>query len=212
MLIVKDKHEAKFARCSGGLLAVSWMDVKQVCILSTMHNSSMTTVKRRTGAQRVDVPAPTAVRDYNSWMGGCDHADQYRSRYCMVRRNVRSYMAIFWWILDIIKINAYALYLMKHECSHDDFLFNIAASLMNTGGKSRRLRPAPEQGVHECVKHPLNNCRRCVVCYNADHTRRSESTFWCPGCRKHVHRECFAALHAHPPSEDGVDEDEVQNE
>lgn len=195
LLQVKNKHEMKFATCSSGLLAVAWMDVKEVCLLSTIHNAAITTVKRRNGPLREEVPAPTAVRDYNAWMGGCDHADQFRSRYCMVRRNVRSYMAIFWWLMDIVKVNAFSLYSMKHDMTHDCFLLSIAESLMQSGKKRRNLRPPPAEGTHECVKHPLGVCRRCKWCYSQDPKGRAESTYWCPACRVHMHRECFSKLH-----------------
>ena len=63
------------------LLFVQWRDNKVVNFLSTMHQKTTNgTCKRRSKVnnkfQKLDVPQPQLVRDYNKYMTGVDRSDQ----------------------------------------------------------------------------------------------------------------------------------------
>ena len=74
-------------RMSGPLLAVAWLDNKAVYFLSTIHppefplraNAEARVVRCRgagEGRKSGDVPCPPLLKDYNSYMGRVDQADQ----------------------------------------------------------------------------------------------------------------------------------------
>jgi len=56
-----------------------------------------------------ELAVPTATADYNLYMGGVDIADQRRSYYSTQLQVVRTWMPIFFWLLDTTIINSFLL-------------------------------------------------------------------------------------------------------
>jgi hypothetical protein len=54
-----------------------------------------------------ELALPTATVDYNMHMGGVDIADQRRSYYSTQLRVVRTWMPLFFWLLDATVINSF---------------------------------------------------------------------------------------------------------
>ena len=74
------------------LLFVQWRDNKVVNFLSTMHQRTTNgTCKRRSKVnnkfQKLDVPQPQLIRDYNKYMSGVDRSDQMINKYNSLREN-----------------------------------------------------------------------------------------------------------------------------
>ncbi len=70
----------------GSLLFTKWMDTREVSVYTTLHTAYLgDTVKRvcksSSGYKNVDVPVPTAVKDYNRFLGGVDLSDQFIGYY-----------------------------------------------------------------------------------------------------------------------------------
>ena len=63
---------------SGNLLLTMWHDKRQVTVLSTNQNAGSIDITRRNGTV---VSKPTAVANYNRYMGGVDLCDQNMSYY-----------------------------------------------------------------------------------------------------------------------------------
>jgi len=81
----------------GKMMALRWKDKKEVCILSTVHNTACSVVKSR-GEKEVQKPA--AVLDYNHTMGGIDEADHELTFYPVMRKQQkRYYKKIFRYLL-----------------------------------------------------------------------------------------------------------------
>jgi len=61
------------------LTAVLWHNRRNVYLVSTAHNRSVTSVIKRPKGSHDKVPdvCPTCVEDYNSYMGGVDLTDQH---------------------------------------------------------------------------------------------------------------------------------------
>ena len=84
----------KSAEVEKGVLALKWMDKRQVNMLSTIHDDSMMSKRRRT--QHVpggieEVQKPVMVEQYNTYMGGVDKSEQLMSYYGFCYRTVK------WW-------------------------------------------------------------------------------------------------------------------
>jgi len=56
-----------------------------------------------------ELAVPTATADYNLYMGGVDIGDQRRSYYSTQLQVVRTWMPIFFWLLDNTIINSFLL-------------------------------------------------------------------------------------------------------
>ena len=55
------------------------------------------------------LPIPIQIDDYNSYMNGCDIADQLRAWFKTQRQSNRSWWPLFYFLLDHSIINAYLL-------------------------------------------------------------------------------------------------------
>ena len=97
-----------------------------------------------------ELALPTATVDYNLHMGGVDIADQRRSYYSTQLRVVRSWMPLFFWLLDTTVINSFLL-AQQHIGegrqstwqSHSGYRERLAWDLVERGYKL--LHPTHEQ-------------------------------------------------------------------
>ena len=79
----------------GEMIAVGWRDRRDVLALSTMHNTSATTVLKhpKVCREKRPLPCPSIIDDYNqNIMGGVDLTDQSLSYYSMTTRKT-----LKWW-------------------------------------------------------------------------------------------------------------------
>ncbi|KAJ4448708.1 hypothetical protein ANN_00099 [Periplaneta americana] len=107
----------------GKLTAMRWKDKRDVCLLSTVHNSEM---QRRRG-RRNEVVKPVAVFAYNDTMGGVDKVDQHIANNPLPRkRGKKYYKKIFFHLLDLAVWNAFILF-KKHGGKKNALDFRVAA-------------------------------------------------------------------------------------
>ena len=91
------------------LTPVLWRDRHDVYALSSIHNRSVQTVMMRPkgGREKVPIPCPTPVYDYNQFMGVVDLVDQHLSYYSLtLRRTIKWWKKVFWGLIDISIINS----------------------------------------------------------------------------------------------------------
>lgn len=90
----------------------SW-DKKDICLLSTIHNSEQGDTKKKDKDGNT-IKKPKLVLDYNDTMGGVDRMDQLLHDYPTTRkRGKKYYKGIFFHLLDISIWNAFILYQKK---------------------------------------------------------------------------------------------------
>ena len=88
----------------GEMVAIWWHDRREVFVVSTMHNTSATSVMKRIkgGHVKRPLPCPTMINDYNMYMGGVDLTDQHLSYYSVTtRKTLKWWKKCFWRLLDI---------------------------------------------------------------------------------------------------------------
>jgi len=73
------------------IVAVRWLDNRDIFCLSTAVGDSVTKVNRREGTEVIEVDCPEIIEEYNAFMGGVDVADQYMSYYGAGRKSMK------WW-------------------------------------------------------------------------------------------------------------------
>ena len=116
------------------VLAAIWMDNGPVTFLTTIHgigedwqvtknrkrprktilNAGHVEGLFRESGQRV-LEIPHLVNDYNHHMGGVDTADQLRSYNSTQLRARRTWMPLFFWLLDITLVNSFILAKLKKK-------------------------------------------------------------------------------------------------
>ncbi|KAM5158092.1 piggyBac transposable element-derived protein 4 [Mantella aurantiaca] len=187
----------------GKMMALRWRDKKDVCLMSTVHNTSTVLVRTRGGKE---VMKPQVVIDYNKTMGGVDRADQAMTFYPAMRKQQKKYYKkIFRNLLEQCLWNAYILYRGKSDkpLVHSDFIWKVAERIfvnhqtpsvaVNRSGRRAVDIVNPERltGRHfvdyipptERKKAPT---RMCVVCCSKQDGNgkkiRKETRFHCPDC------------------------------
>ena len=101
-----------------GLIVVKWADNKIVELTSNYIGiHPLETVNRwsKKDGERIDVPCPQVVKQYNKAMGGVDLADMLIALYRMPARTKRWYLKVFWHLVDIAKVNAWILYKRHYQ-------------------------------------------------------------------------------------------------
>ena len=115
--VLKEKRKLSMGQyhfaTSENLLAVLWHDRRDVFVLSTAHNQSVTSVMKRPKGSREKVPvaSPTCVQDYNMYMGGVDLSDQHLSYYSLTQRcTLKWWKKFFWRMIDISILNSWIIF------------------------------------------------------------------------------------------------------
>jgi hypothetical protein len=152
------------------VLAILWMDNGPVTMLSTIHQvngdeNRIERVRRRpretsTNATKVraifgtaskkSLPIPVVIDDYNHFMGGVDIADQLRGYYNTQLSVRRTWMPLFFWLLDTSIINSY-LVLKKSDMNikHKDFRLQLVWDLIKAGLEEKEKQPQTRSHVDE---------------------------------------------------------------
>ena len=89
-------------------------------MLSSMHNGSVETVMKcpQGGRDKIPIPCPTAICDYNMFLSGVDLADQQLSYYSLTqRRSIKWWKKFFWCLIDIAIINSWIIFRTNNPSS-----------------------------------------------------------------------------------------------
>jgi hypothetical protein len=189
--------------------ACSWMDSKPVYFLSTGGSRRYNEVERRIrGGEKLKVPCPQMVVDYQRYMGGVDIHDQLRlQRYSVQMAFVfkKYYKSIFLGFLDIALVNAYIVWKIYAKQQglptppHDVFLESLQKQLlaiteedlqdMNDGFFS----PRPNSAVVPQTAMPGHRMEECPDMYQCPDGKRKRRQRACKVCsllqRDHLTRK-----------------------
>ena len=198
------KGEMTSSEVKKGMLALKWQDKRPVNMLSTIHDNSRVTKRRRTrlaagGIEEVE--KPTMVDRYNTYMGGVDKGDQLMSYYGFIHRTVKWWRRAFFHLFENAIVNAYILYRLSTQpgrmLDHKQFRIELAKQLLgdadgHTNPPSRRLNALPpvarltERPFIEKVP-PCTSGRTsqpvCVVCSNKRGRGKKTTTYQCKQCK-----------------------------
>ena len=205
------------------LTAVLWRDRRDVYVLSSMHNRSVETVmKRPKGARdKVPIPCPSAVCDYNRFMGGVDLADQQLAYYSLTqRKTIKWWKKVFWRLVDIAIINSWIIFRMNNPeskiKSQRDFQLELVRQLVQPllslkaspncpiilqSSKGRTVVSPDKRLLGKHFPHKASQRGRCCVCSKHKSTTtgkrldKKTKTF-CPKCEVYICLGvCFERFH-----------------
>ncbi|KAL6438799.1 hypothetical protein ACFW04_003704 [Cataglyphis niger] len=211
------KGEVRTMSCKG-ILSLRWHDKKDVYVISTKHSRAEMVdtgkIRRKKGGEEEAVLKPTCVVEYNRGMGGVDQQDQRLACFPLMRKCVKGYKKIFFYMFDIAICNAYVLY-SKLPTSQKQSIVNFRLDLaenmlcnLSLPNYPTRGRPAQSecplrlQAKHwaHFPEHILatnkkeHPAKRCHVCMK--HNIRSETTWQCKRCLTPLHiPKCFEQYH-----------------
>ena len=192
----KDKEpQLECRKTPTGILALSYMDNRQVNLLSTVHRGDewKQLKPNHKGEPR---SKPLAVTDYNQGMGGVDLSDQMASHYQTPRKCMKWYHNLFFHLVDTALVNAFLVYRCldgpKRQLEFRKELINQLLLVpmprptrtpptqrRRAGAATPPLLPAP--AGHHLMETPNGKYRRCRRCKRRS-DRRKESRFQCMEC------------------------------
>jgi len=97
------KGDVKFRR-SGKLLALTWHDKRQVSMLSTLHDATVTDAAKTDRVTGETIRKPSVIMEYNKYMGGVAKLDQMLEPYLSTRKTIKWYKKFFQHLLDFPSI------------------------------------------------------------------------------------------------------------
>ena len=181
------------------LLALTWRAEKKkpVIMLSTQSSAATTLVGPGSHA-RAAVVKPVVIDNYNHSMNGVDIADQYTVYYSFIRKTVKWWRKLFFWMLETAVVNSYILYRdstssPKSHIQYRRALVDSLASNYITTAPPRpragrpRKRSHPESNDPERLNQRLHLLsketvqRDCVVCSKTE--KRVRPCYKCKTCR-----------------------------
>lgn len=169
------RGESTFARRKDVLIQ-RWLDKKDVMMISTRHNAKFVEVPQKFGKPKLK---PSAVADYNRYMGGIDKADQLTSYYTTPRKTIRWQLKVFFHFIDLCLWNALHLYnygkSKNNQLTYLHFRDSVIKDLL---GDIQPSVPAPISGQHFPKKVAKRlRCRYCSI-----KNKRSVSFYVCETC------------------------------
>lgn len=162
--------------CRNSLTCMVWQDRKPIHFISNYHSpDDVTTVNRRNkDGSLSEIQMPLLIRDYNSFMGGCDKNDQMTRLY-KTRKHYRWPRRLFIKFFMWATYNAYILsnaYSQTNNKYFISFIEEICLSLIGEHRSSAQLRTRKEPcdqrllaGPHyPVIPQDTSGNHVCVVC------------------------------------------------
>lgn len=95
---------AKGQQCfqtTGELLALKWMDKREVHMLTTLHHSMMVETEKYDRETGQRIKKPLCIVQYNKCMRAVDQVDMQISFSDCLRKTIKCYKKLFFYLLDI---------------------------------------------------------------------------------------------------------------
>lgn len=162
------KQDSQFSSTidlNSDICAVRWNDNSVVTLLSSEYGVEPIRTARRYSAaqkQRINVPQPNIVYQYNRFMGGVDQLDANIGTYRIAMRGKKWYIPLLFWLVDVAVNNAT---LLARNFSNDidtlEFRRSIARTLLQKYGNDKQ-RPGTSKRVSTSVSTSVRK-------HNAEH-------------------------------------------
>lgn len=152
---------------------------------------------------------PHVVDQYNKYMLGVNQLDQRMSYYQFVRKTVRWWRKVFFWMVEVVIVNSYILYTAhtdsRRKLKHREFRRELVLALCDDQSSATRHRqPRPHdqtlerlRGNHFPDTGPVRrDCRVCSV--RGPGGQRHLTNTFCSTCSDHPHLcigECYKKYH-----------------
>lgn len=174
-----------------------WRDTNEVTMLSSYHDNSVETVRRiKKKGVIEDVVKPSVVCRYNEAMGGVDTADHYISTYAFLRKSLKWWRKVFFWLMETAIVNSFILFnsqqpqnkKVRQRTFRKQLVKQLVGNLRNINKRARSLVMTQEEHRLNGKLHlmfPLDErkTKDCIVCSDRSAGgARKRSKFICQTC------------------------------
>ncbi len=192
---------SKIYKQANGILLLSWVDNKEVNLISTVHEPVDRPARRRQRGTGITLEKPQVVNDYNINMRLVDKKDQVVASAECARKTMRWYKKFFFHILDLVLYNSNVLMneLKGTKESRVAFCTELARELIIQYKQAPVRRPPPtasqdptharltERHFPSLVPATAGKktaSRRCHVCSHTERgtKKRSDCRYECRTC------------------------------
>lgn len=196
------------------LLALKWMDKREVLVLSSCHSAEYVETKKSDVKTGAPILKPSVIVDYNRIMGAVDKTDMILNSTNIIEKTLKWYKKFFFHMLDLSIYNTYILYEITskknitfakfHLCLIREILLKYPNE--NTCSNKSGGQTASKDNLLRLVSRHFpskytnptgtrqNGRRKCVVC--SKHKMRAETRFQCKDCNVGLCIEpCFELYH-----------------
>lgn len=152
---------------------------------------------------------PWLSQSTTSTCWGVDRLDQRMSYYQFVRKSLRWWRKVFFWMLEVVVVNSYILYTnntdARRKLSHKEFRRELVVHLceeLRSAISSHNPQPPQDltverlRGSHFAEMGSV--CRDCRMCSARGGGQRHLTRSFCATCSDHPHLcigECFRNYH-----------------
>ena len=186
---------------------ICWKDSSCVTLSNNYPGHTDGTVKRRTKNrsgefESVEVPLPSAVNSYNTFMGGVDMSDQLISYHRIIRQTKKYWKTLFYHLLEISVTNAALLYNWiqmvagNKKTSTNKFRDDLVLAIIAKHGLDRRSNQhcTPDYRISHGSTAIVGR-KICVLCKKKA-SRNCPSCPFMPTLCQSTRRDCHGKWHS----------------
>lgn len=189
------KGHIKAFRKNDNVSVVQWKDKREVLMITSLYDDSTEEVRRRVknGEEEI-VTKPSVICRYNENMGGVDVADHFFASYPFVRKTVKWWRKVFFWLLEVGIVNGFILKnnyrdpgmpSMRQKKFRKNLAKQLVGDIRNENSRKRGRKSHEDEarlvGKHFIYESAEKNRRDCVVCSSRKGTRH-RTIFFCNTC------------------------------
>ncbi|KAI4476035.1 hypothetical protein M0802_014946 [Mischocyttarus mexicanus] len=201
------------------VVLIAWKDKRIVRMISTIHDALMKPTGNRKRNYIDDTMKPTCILQYNKHMKGVDRADQYLANSNILRKTVKWYKKLAFFLKNCSLFNSYKMYCTyrpENKIRYKKFLLEVAREWITEVSKecstaadtSEISKRAPSKDPASRLSEQLrdhvlekivtarktNPTRTCRVCSSKG--KRSETRYICKTCGVPLHvGDCYTLYH-----------------
>ena len=195
---------------TGELLALKWMDKREVHMITTLHEPAMVETEKSDRATGRKIKKPLCIVKYNENMRAVDQVDIQISFSECLRKTVKWYKKLFFHLFDITVQNTYAMFKMNNERNVEllEFRLQLARELIEEYGSKRPQMIADHQPTTHYAsllvitsllfqEIMFKDAVSSVVIHSSEKKKRSDTRFYCPDCDVPLcNPNCFKVYHS----------------
>jgi len=152
------------------------------------------------------------IIEYTKNMGGVDRADHYVASYALMRKSLKCWHKLFFWLVEVAVVNSYILYQQSDDtenATHLQFRRKLILQLVGDVRNQERPRTGRPSTMdreerlnrkqHFSEQLPGGELRGCAVCSNRKvRGGRRQTVYFCKTCTRQpgLHpSKCFERYH-----------------
>lgn len=193
-------HEVIAYQKDNKVMALQWKDKRIVSMCSTVYTADTKEVQRIVARDNLlTISKPVVILEYTKYMGAVDRVDQYCGSYAFLRKSVKWWRKMFFWLLEVAIVNSFMLYNEDRKqrslrvVTHKTFRMALIEQLVgqvrnfNSGKRGRPSTQDTEDRLngkpHFVMKNESNSTKDCAVCSNRKiKGQRRETAYFCETC------------------------------